>query len=143
MKESVIENLILDYLSRIRGGFVMKIHVGGKPINTARGIKMVPFKNKHCPTGISDILFILSGVLYAIEIKTPEAHRALLRQYDRIRLESKLQLPEYLHHVKEQMDFIENVKRSGGSGGFASSLEQVKKIIDDKRKALHKLKNKA
>ena len=63
--------------------------------------------------GSSDLIGILAplGMLVAIEVKRPKGGRA----------------------SAEQAQFIDLVKRRGGHGGFARSVEDARRIVDEAR----------
>lgn len=140
VREEDIEKVILDYLGRVRGGFVTKIHLGGKPIKTRAGIIMVPFGNRYCRKGISDIQFNFRGRMFVFEVKTPEEHKYILKHYKKISM-TPLEFfdkkkDKKNRHIKEQMIYIDGIVESGGDGDFVSSLEQVKKILNKHIKGL-------
>lgn len=140
VREEDIEKVILDYLSRVRGGFVTKIHMSGRPVKTRAGIVMIPFQNRYCRNGISDIQFNFRGKMFVFEVKTPEEHKYILKHYKELMLtpielmDKKKNKKKY--HIKEQMIYIEGIKDSGGDGDFVSDLDQVKKILNKHLKGL-------
>ena len=130
MLENPIQNFLLDYLGHLKNGFVMKIELSGKPIrNGNKIVKIIPFKNKYYRKGMSDILFCYKGKFFCFEVKKKDEHEKILRNYERIKNTPIKMLPNYLHHAKEQMNFIQEIKRAGGDGDFVSNLEHVKEIL--------------
>lgn len=79
---------------------------------------------------MSDILFIYKSKIFFFEVKREKDYALVVKNMERFKL-SKLEIPKYLHHLKDQYDFIESVKKSGGFGGFVSNLEQVKEILNE------------
>ena len=125
MKEIDIENQILDYLSKLRGGFVHKIHLSGKPIRKgSKIIKIIPFGSKHYQIGMSDILFIFRGRTYCFEVKTPNEYKKIKKGWDKLKQPKQL-LPKSWHHFKDQYEYLERVRKAGGVGEFVCSLDQV------------------
>lgn len=122
------EKEILDYLGS-RGGFPCKIHLSGKPIKIGRSFKLIPFKNKYYRKGMSDILYIEKGRLFVFEVKTEDEYKKAIKNINRL-TKAFSELPKYLHHLKEQSDFIKKVKEAGGDGGFVFSVNCVKKILE-------------
>ena len=134
MLENDAQSFLMDYLNNL-GGFVCKIELSGKPLNGAGGkiIKLIPFKNKYYRKAMSDCLFFYRSNFYAFEFKKIDEHEKIKRQLHRFETMTVEMLPEYLHRAKDQYDFIEEIKKQGGYGGFVSTLKDLKDIIDNDR----------
>lgn len=131
LTEKQIEKLILDHLSFMRGGFVTKVELGGRPVNSGGRKVIIGFKNKYYRKGFSDIMFNYKGKVFYFEVKTPEEYNWYEKKKEKLRatpltmLKSKKEI-----HFKEQQLFIDGVRRGGSVGEFVCSLNQVRNIIE-------------
>lgn len=133
MKETEIEKEILIYLEETyRNSKVMKINVGGKPIFKDGKMKLIPFKSKYSPIGISDIIFIKDSIIYFFEVKTPQKMKFIKKNYARFKGESPKQFKQKEYErICSQVNFIESVKEVGARAFFVSSIDDVKNALKD------------
>jgi penicillin-binding protein-related factor A (putative recombinase) len=100
--ESVIENEILHFLLKVRGGFFWK--------NTTSGFFDGKRFRKHASpfaiNGTSDILGVYDGRLVAFEVKSQKG---------------KL--------TKDQIAFLKKIEASGGVGAVVNSVEKVRECF--------------
>lgn len=92
MKESTIENDILQYLNYM-GGYFWRTHDS---------------KHRPCTPGIPDIMGVLDGTFYAIEVKKPGGKMA-----------------------KEQDAFFERIRQHGAVCAVAQSVRDAQVIISE------------
>lgn len=122
--EKLIETSILDFL-RAKKVFAWKNQSIGV-FDTQKGI-FRKSRNPHAINGVSDILGVFNAKFLAIEVKTPEAHRSILRNLD--------ELKDYFgddkkkNALREQINFIGHINYCGGKAFFASSIDDVKKEL--------------
>lgn len=135
MLEQPIVKLICDYLSLLRGGFVIKHELSGKPVKVKNFIKLVPFKNKYYRRGLSDIEFLYRGKTFYFEVKTNKELKWWAKKYPTVKHIDPSTLTankdKKVKHFLEQQNFLDNVNRTGNVGRFVDSLEMVKEIIKD------------
>jgi len=124
MKESQIEETILEYLSYL-GGFSCKIPNAG----FFDGAKMVKHRSKHVINGISDVFLWLNGVFYCFEVKRPSEYKYVMKHYEKIKNSPVDLLNKKQKHLNEQIWFIENIRKQGFVGEFVCSVEMVRDII--------------
>ncbi len=128
--EKEIETMIARRLSFYVGGYVWQVELGGKPVKTKYGTRIVPFGGKYYRRGASDIMFFYKGLTFAFEVKTP-----LELGYIGRHLKSFYKTPTELitnkkkRHIKEQYDFIRGLRLSGSHGAFVCDFESVEIII--------------
>ncbi len=128
LPESAIKEQILNLL------FYSKIFCW--PNNTAgffNGEKMVKHRSRFTQNGTSDILALIKkrdlfehlvgGDMLAIEVKTKKAYEYLMKHYSE--LKNYHGNDKKKRHLKEQIEFIDNVNANGGIGFFACSMEMV------------------
>ena len=128
MKESEIENAILDYLNILKDAFFWKNPASG----FFDGKKMRRHKSKYAINGVSDILGIYRGRFVALEIKTPVEYKYFLNHGERLKKSPYI----YCKTKKDQrlwrqVHFIENIKSLGGHGDFVSSIDNVKRVLQE------------
>jgi VRR-NUC domain len=102
--EAEIQKSILEYLA-YRGHFAIRINTQGVPMwsegKTLRGFRKSPM------VGVSDILGVAKGgQFFAIEVKKKGGKA-----------------------TEEQLKFIDNVKKRGGIGLIAFSIDEVKPLL--------------
>lgn len=127
--ESQIEYLILEYLSMIKNSFVTKI----APSGFFDGKKMIKHRSKFIRNGLSDIFLWKDGEFTAIEVKTPLEMKFLVKHRPEIIKTDRKLLSKKKQHLKDQIEFIENIKSCGHKGFFVCSVDQVKNLINNKK----------
>jgi len=126
--EKQIETEILHYLNSI-GAFPMCIEISGRPIKNKHGIQLIPFKSPFHRKGMSDILCLYKGKLFAFEVKT---RKELTWTQNKLAKYSTIDLVmgnKKDNHLAEQDRFIQHINDNGGHGAFVCSVDQVKEII--------------
>jgi penicillin-binding protein-related factor A (putative recombinase) len=108
--EKKIENSILDYLNLIQGCMAFKVQTTGVYDKKINGYRKA---GKGVILGTSDILGCYKGYFFALEVKTP-----------------KTATTAKTYPSKEQKDFIDMVRKNGGTAYVVYNLKQVERIID-------------
>jgi penicillin-binding protein-related factor A (putative recombinase) len=128
--EKQIENSILNYLEFLPECFTWKNQSAGT-FDPKKGVFRLS-KNKHHINGVSDILGIVRGRFLAIEVKDEKEYKYVIKHYDEIKSGRYTTNVKKKDHLKNQIDFIENIKAQGGIGFFASSIKQVQEELSAK-----------
>ena len=126
--EEDITESICHYLSLFRGSQLNRITPGGFFKNG----RMRKHKSKHVKKGVSDIQFIYQGKFYVFEVKTPKEYKYTMKYYGEILSTPKDFLVDKKKHLKEQIEYIEGVRRNGFIGEFVCSIEMVKERLERK-----------
>ena len=71
--------------------------------------------------------------IIAIEVKTPKVYKHLCKNYEALRTYSGSSRQK--NHLRDQIEFVESIKKAGGLGMFACSINQVKNQLDHIKKA--------
>lgn len=127
--EKSIENSIVLYLRTL--GYIAWANENVATFDAKRNSYRT-FNSKYKLLGVSDILALSPiGVFTVIEIKKPTVHKRINNNLSKWIIDRNLgkihskQITRFLN----QHDYIESIVNNGGKGGFASSIECVKKII--------------
>lgn len=91
--------------------------------------RFVKHKSKFIMHGASDIIGFYKKTFYAFEVKTPTEYKYALKHIDDIYSTHPNNLNKKKLHLWRQKDFIEQVKKNGGNGGFVSSFDDCCKIM--------------
>lgn len=119
--EKSIENEILAYLERIPVCFAWKNQSVGI-FDPIKKIYRRPNNRFHIK-GTSDVIGSYNGKVIAIEVKKPQEHKYILKNWELLR--KYLGNDKKKMHYREQIEFIEKINQTGGLGFFASSVEDV------------------
>ena len=111
MTEKQIETSILTYLNHQPNTLAFKINTTGVFDPTRKVFRKN--KNPFIIPGCSDILGLHAGRFFAIEVKTPQAYKRIVKS---------LTLPP---SDMRQKAFLEKVSHRGGLSLLAYSLDQV------------------
>lgn len=99
---------VLQWLNYQRGVFAFKVNNVGI-WDAAKGIHRKP--SKFSVPGTHDIIGLIHGKFFSIEVKTPEGLRKFLNRPGKTEL--------------NQQAFMERVKKSGGASTAICSLDQT------------------
>lgn len=124
IKESIAYALDMKYRS-----LTCVIELSGRPIKTPKGFVLIPFKSPYYRRGMSDILFLHKGILFAFEVKTKEEYHWFSKKWPVIKNVGPKNEKE--KHFFEQYMFITNIIKNGGHGGFIYNFEMAEKIIEN------------
>ena len=120
IKEQDIVNAILDYLLAYRYTAWQNKSMGTYD-SVKKTYRVARSTNKK---GVSDILgYLRDARILAIEVKTPEAYKHLCKNYDALR--TYFGPSKQKNHLRDQIEFVEGVKKAGGFGIFACDVKQV------------------
>lgn len=114
LTEKQIESQILSWLNLQQGIFAFKVNTVG--VYDAKQMVYRMNKNKFILRGTSDILGVIFGRFFAIEVKTPKT-------------KSNLSL--------DQKIFLDQIKRYQGFSFVAWSLDQVIEWVNEIKKTIH------
>ena len=93
------------------------------------GKKMRCHSSIYVKKGLSDVFFWFEGKFIAFEVKTPLEIKFILKHQREIYNTNRNMLSKKKAHLKDQMDFIESIRKSGFFGYFVSSVDEVKNIL--------------
>lgn len=110
----------------IKNSFVIKI----APSGFFDGKKMIKHRSKFIKNGLSDIFLWKNGEFIALEVKTPLEMKFLVKHRPEIIKTDRKLLSKKKQHLKDQIEFIENIKSCGLKGYFVSSVDEVKKLMN-------------
>jgi len=120
-KEQQIKKEITDYLNTL-GGKLIRLNSAGTII---RGIRV-----KQAYLGVPDLLLLLNGKAYFIEVKTKSEHQFIKKHYNRLKEGGFNQDNIKLDRYQKQILFLEDVVRTGNVGLFASSVEDFIHLLN-------------
>ena len=127
LNEKDIQKTVMAFLDTLRDGYFWENFSTGIPDKDKetgrRFTRNLPARSRKVP----DILGILKGRGCAIEMKSPDEYKFLIKHYDRLKIGPLKTKRD--KHLAGQIDFIETYRAKGGLAGFACSLEQVKDIL--------------
>ena len=123
--EEMITEQICGYLSYFSSGQLNRIAPGGFFKNGT----MRKHKSKYIKRGMADIQFILNGMFFAFEIKTPAEHKYIIKHGKKIADTPPDLLNKKRFHIWEQIQYLEGVRRNGFVGEFISNVDQVQEIL--------------
>jgi hypothetical protein len=119
MTEKQIESQILDWLNLQPGIFAFKVNTTGVYDTARKCFRTI--KNPHIHKGTSDIIGCKNGRFFAIEVKTPKAHKKIIKSVPGSFIPSS--------HEVNQAQFLCRIMKKGGFAMFASSLDKVISFI--------------
>jgi hypothetical protein len=134
-KEKPLEHMVLNYLDRIPGGYVIKHELSGRPIKKGNYYILIPFKSKFFRRGHSDVTFLYKGTSYYFELKTTKELSWWKKKYETIKHLTPDLLDERkdkkIKHFLEQQLFINNINETGNKAYFVDTLEDVQLVISE------------
>lgn len=126
--ESIVEAQVLMYL-RSKGFFCWKSVTTGY-----YNPKLKTFVKQRSPfaiNGTTDIMgiYLQSGTMLAIEVKTLATHKYIQKHYERLKIYCGTN--KNYHHLRQQIEFIEKINACGGIAFFTSSVEETTRVLEN------------
>lgn len=139
--EKTIERSILSYLDN-RGGsqLIVKINTSGVPMKnpTTGQMYLRPFSKHFSQKYMSDIFYLCQGRSFFLEIKRPS--RATVKKLliykenvNKCEIDASFAKVHGTKQIANQFLFIHRAIQAGGYGGFAMSIFDVHKMIEDRK----------
>ena len=125
MKESQIENQILQRLNLERDGYFWKNHSTGIYDPKKNAFRLS--SNLFFVRGVSDILGVYQGKFVAIEVKTPDKYRYMLKHWERLKIGQITNKDQ--RRLASQINFIETIRERGGIAGVACDMKTAMEIL--------------
>jgi len=128
--EEEITEAICQFLELFAGAQLNRIAPGG----FFRGGVMKKHKSRFVKKGVSDIQFVFQGMFYAFEVKTPTEYAFAMKHYHNIYSSPYEVLSAKKRHLKDQIEYLEGIRRNGFVGEFVNSVSMVKEILTTRGK---------